>query len=340
MRINKQYNIAAGGICISQLSFNTPKPFNAVRAAKVTIDGISGAGEYYISNRTLSNGVYTITCLDRNAFLDTPLDFEAFDDSVKKSETVNISTVLDKVLKDLGYNGWGGLPSWCQMIYTSDLENTTVAQVLTKIAEACIGVWCCTSTNNLQFVPYGAYSGRIAISQHTAVDVGADQNYNGVIYRDSEGNTVKQGTGTQIYEVLEIESDLYTINTGYEEEVYNRVSKTKSTVFRCDKAKIEGNVIPDAVTSIIFQQFNDNPSSSIITEYIANSFELSITSSGVYASIGMNADGQDEIRTNGKITRALENKVDYGRFKNAVLTKFQGYMYSEEEEPANDNNNK
>ena len=62
--------LGTSGICTSQQTFATPAPFNAYRAAEVVLTGVSGLPKYYIDSRTQSDGIVTVTCLDRMAFTD------------------------------------------------------------------------------------------------------------------------------------------------------------------------------------------------------------------------------------------------------------------------------
>ncbi len=333
VHIRKSYNAPGiGGIAITQLSFNTPKPFYATRAAEVEIEGISNCGKFFISNRNLSGGIYTVNCLDRNAFLDDALGFENFDDSVKASKKVKVSDLLQKLVTDLGYSGYGGLPGWLQYIYTSELDGITYAQLLNKLADAAVGVWCCNASENLQFVPFGSYSGSAVTQKHTSLDISADHKYTGLYITNSADNTIKIGSGTHLYDCLQLESSIYDINDGYIQELQDRLLNYTTTCYSCNKALLTSNDIPELVSRVMFKQIENDTT----YEYglLTNSIDVSVTASGLYATFGYNADGQDEIATRGIITRALDNKVEYGKCgSNAVLTKFQGYMYEEEAEP-------
>lgn len=326
-----------GSIAISQLSFQTPKPFAAPRAAKVRLLVVGGIGthDFFISSRTLSNGVYTVNCLDRNAFLDESVELTAEEE---KQDYIAVTSFLDKCKTRFGYTQAYGVPSWCTNIPIVEVQGKTYSNVLTTIATACYGVWCCIHNNVLCFVPCGNYTERLSVEKHTRLDVATSNNITGIVITDADGTTTKQGTGNYKYECLELESPLYSCNSGYLDDLNDRIllkhnNFSEKTVSRdtvvCQTAKL--NDIPDTVCIWDFEEYNGKC-------FEINNMSLSITSNGIFAQLS-NDNGVDEIQTSGVISRTMNDKVSYGTVgKNAVLTKFQGFMYSEEKEPGVEKN--
>ncbi len=328
--VRKSYT--PGSIAISQLSFQTPKPFIASRAAKVRLLVVGGVGthDFFISSRTLSNGVYTINCLDRNAFLDENVELTVAEE---KQGYISVTSFLDKCKTRFGYTQAYGVPAWCIKLPLAEVQGKTYSSVLTTIATACYGTWCCIHNNVLCFVPCGNYTERLTVEKHTRLDIADANNVTGIVITNSDGTITKMGTGSYKYECLELESPLYDCNEGYMDDLNDRIllkhnNFDEKTVSRdtvvCQCAKLDD--IPDTVCIWNFKEYTGKC-------FEINNMSLSITTSGIFAQLS-NDNGTDEIQTNGVISRAVNDKVSYGIVgKNAVLTKFQGYMYSEEEEP-------
>lgn len=322
------------GISTAQLSFQTPKPFIAPRASKVrlVVEGGTAMPDFYISSRSLSNGIYTVNCLDRNAFLDENIELTAEEE---KQSYIAVSSFLDKCKGKFGYTQVYGVPAWCVQLPIAEVQNKTYSTVLTTIANACYGTWCCIHSNVLCFVPYGNYTERLTVEKHARLDVSNSNDIKGIIVTDSEGNAAKQGSVTFKYECLELESPLYSCNTGYMDDLNERVLLKKHNFgnevvdrssITCQTAKLDD--IPDTVCLWNFREYEGKC-------FEINSITCNITCNGIFAQLSNN-NNVDEIKTSGRITRALNDKVGYGTVgKNTVMTKFQGLMYSEEEEPGN-----
>ena len=144
--------LGTSGICTSQLTFATPAPFNAYRAAEVVLTGVSGLPKYYIDSRTQSDGIVTVTCLDRMAFTDEEFPYSSLDSSVE--EDVPIGSVMQLIVNTVGgLTGFGGIPLWLQTYPKSKLSGVTCADILTEISTAACGIWYITDDENLQFLP-------------------------------------------------------------------------------------------------------------------------------------------------------------------------------------------
>lgn len=333
--VRKSYT--QGSVATAQLSFQTPKPFIASRAAKVRLLVVGGVGthDFFISSRTLSNGVYTVNCLDRNAFLDENVELTAEEE---KQDYISVTSFLDKCKTRFGYTQAYGVPAWCVNLPVTEVQGKTYSSVLTTIATACYGVWCCIHNNVLCFVPSGYYTERLSVEKHTRLDVSNSNNVMGIVITNSDGTINKKGTGNYKYECLELESPLYACNEGYLDDLNDRILLkhnnfgneivSRDTIV-CQTAKLDD--IPDTVAIWDFKEYTGKC-------FEINNMSLAITTNGIFAQLS-NDNGADEIQTNGRISRAVADKVAYGTVgKNAVLTKFQGYMYTEEKEPGDKGN--
>lgn len=316
------------GVCTTQLTFTTPAPLYAYRAALVRLSGIGGIGDFYISNRSQSKGIVTVTCLDRMAFLDSPFplsDFTTADDSIA------LSDVMQKIVLTCGFASWGMMANSSWQYPKSKLEGVTCLDILNNIASALCGVWWCTSTQNLQFVAYPYMVGGCRVEKHTAIDYGAEYSPAGVVVTTSDGTQYVRGS-TNRYDTIVIDSDLAQKTTA--DEIYNRTNGKTMQSFVVDKGQISAPLdIPPIVSSIYFGQLDDEKGTHSI---VANNIVCNVNSQGIFATFRYNEPSGDEIGLRGKITLALDGKARYGDYGNAVLSKYQGWLYKEEDEPKSD----
>lgn len=326
------------GIATSQLSFQTPAPFSAPFASKVTLGIVGHNVSYYVSSRSLSNGIYTVNCVDKNALLDENI---VLTEEQANKDSMLISEFLEMCKAQFGYSQAYGVPSYIRYLPISEIEGKTYAAVLTQIAEAVKGTWICDNGDVLRLVLQGEYvAAYTGITEHTRLDISPAPDITGVMLTDSEGNVSLKGVGTHNYEILQLENSLYDVNnahTAVQDDVYSRVVLGKhnfgtnyvvdSSVVSCQRA-----VLPEIPHTVSIFNFAQYPK-----QYFAiDTMNISITPTGIYASLSCKQN-VDEIQTMGKISRELQSKVEYGKVgRNAVITKFQGLMYEEEKEPASE----
>ncbi len=290
------------GIAISQLSFQTPAPFPAPFAAKITLGGVNCGVDYYISSRLLSNGSYSVNCVDRNAFLDELVELNEVQ---VKQDYLQTPDFMEQCRKYFGYSSIYGVPEWCAAIPVAEISGKTYRAVLQMIADAAYGVWVCDRGNVLRFVRKGYYTESFHIDEHTSLDVSAVPEITGIVMTDTEGNTQTRGYGDRNYKYLQFESSLYGANSYFIEEaitdVYNRMVLNKNnfgsdvivdkSAMSCQRAILYE--IPHTVCIICFSQYP-------YRYYECNSMNISITPIGIYASLSNNID-VNEIQTRGKI---------------------------------------
>lgn len=313
--------VGLSGVCVSELTFTTPAPFYAARAAEVTVIGLDNVPSFYISRRQQRGGIVTVSCLDRLAFSDINFPAEKLDDSV--GDDVPAGTVLDLISMEMGKTppSYGDVPDWLTAIPKNSLENASCVDVLQKISEACCGVWYLTESGGLQFLKFGELSGGAYVSQHTAVDVGASLEYKALICTDGDGSTMVRGSGAA-YETVQINSEL--INTAGCNEIFERLQAAENSVWSCEKFCTVGNIIPNVGYKFEFKGGG---------KYVASSVECAVTPSGIYCTASGGNDGGDEITTRGSLTRTVENRVEYGKkSKNIINTRYQGILIVDDKE--------
>ena len=319
--------LGLSGVCTTQMTFKVPAPLYAYRAATVKLGGIGGLPTLYISQRSQSKGVVTVTCLDRTAFLDEPFPIEDF---TAAGDSIALSDVMQKIVDKCGFSGWGMMASSSWRYPTSLLQGATCLDILNRISEVYVGVWWCNADENLQFVSFPNVTGGFRVNEHTAVDFGAEYEPAGVCVTDKAGVKHIRGSGLHKYDTITVDSELASKATA--EEVYSRIKGKKIKSLVCDRCKIYSPLdIPPIVSYVSFKQFDGDDTYSDLR---VNNIVCSVNSQGIFATIRCNEPANDEIGLRGRITTALNSKARYGEYGNAVFNKYQGWLYVEEDEPS------
>lgn len=316
MRVSRQLDgIGMSGICITELSFDVPGDLEVYRAAEVVLSGVDGVSTFYIDNRTKSGGVTSVTCLDKLALADAAFP----DSSITGSdydESVPIVTVKELIASTIGIDSVGALPSWLSSVPRAKLKDATCSEVLNFIAEACCGFFYMVGSS-CQFIAFGNISSAMSISQHTALDIGAEYSPVGVLCTDGNGVQYSRGSVGNTYDTIQIDSDLIT-DAGCA-AVWEKAEGVTLKQFSCDKAIVAS--VPYPAVQITFGQGY---------ELIAHSIECEITACGIVASLSGNVPSDSEIGSRHRLTR---NKIEYGkRSGNVMHTKYQGTLVLDDEE--------
>ena len=313
--------LGTSGICTSQLTFATPAPFNAYRAAEVVLTGVSGLPKYYIDSRTQSDGIVTVTCLDRMAFTDEEFPYDSLDSSVE--EDVPIGSVMQLIVNTVGgLTGFGGIPLWLQTYPKSKLSGVTCADILTEISTAACGIWYITDEENLQFLPYGSTSGDIPSDKHTALDLGTEFTATGVKCVDGSGNIYVAGDASRKYDSINIESDIAS-QAGCS-EIFSRAETYTHTAYSCQRCRLSS--IPPTGGRIIFQGSGT---------YRAGSLTADISSAGIFAEVSNPEPSGSEIGVRGRNLRDLDARLKLGVSGAMIFTKYQGVVLTDGEETVN-----
>lgn len=311
------------GICVTELSFDVPGDLEAYRAAQVvlsTTDSSIGGiyGPFHIDSRTKSNGITTVTCLDRLALADAAFPLELLSNSPYVDKAVPISTVMGLISSKIQANT-GSVPSWFTEVPWEKLKGTC-SEVLNFIAEACCGFFYMVMDYGMfscQFIAFGSISSTMSISQHTALDIGVEYSPVGVLCTDGNGVQYSRGSVGNAYDTIQIDSDLIT-DAGCA-DVWEKAEGVTLKQFNCSKAIVPS--VPYPAVQITFGQGY---------ELIAHSIECEITACGIVASISGNVPSDGEIGSRHRLTR---NKVEYNKKSGSVMyTKYQGTLVLDDEE--------
>lgn len=309
------------GVCVAELSFTTPAPFYAARAAEITVVGLDGLPKFYISKRTLRGGVVTVSCLDKLAFSDIMFPVEKLDGT---TASYLVSSVMSLICLEMfgGVPHYGGLPSWLHEIPAEMLQEVSCIDVLQFISEACCGVWYCASGDNLQFLKFGSSSGSFDITEHAVVDSGAEYTMSNIICKTGSGKTYWRGDVDHIYDTIHINSDLIT-DEGCG-EIWGRAGNYTLCTWSCSGCRLLNNIIPYVGAVMNFAGGG---------EYVAHSISCRVTSAGVFAVLNGSDSLSDEIAVRGALARSVANCVGYGkRNGNVIQTPYQGLIIVDDEE--------
>lgn len=309
------------GVCVAELSFTTPAPFYAARAAEITVVGLDGLPKFYVSKRTLRGGVVTVSCLDKLAFGDIMFPTEKLDGT---AASYTVTTVMELICLEMfgGVPHYGGLPSWLHEIPAEMLEEVSCVGLLGLISEAACGVFYCASGDNLQFLKFGDNSGSFNITEHAVVDSGAEYTMSNIICKTGSGKTFWRGQVDHIYDTIYINSDLIT-NEGCE-EIWERAGNYSLCTWSCSGCRLLGNNIPYVGAMMSFAGGGD---------YVAHSISCRVTAAGVFAVLNGSDSLSDEIAVRGALARAVANRVEYGkRSGNIIHTPYQGIIFADDEE--------
>lgn len=305
--------VGTSGLCISQLSFDVPNDLYAPRAAKTAVMGVSGLPTYYIDSRTKSKGVYSVTCLDRLAFADVDFPYSSFLDG---EDPIPINEVIQNIINVTGFSDLTGIPSWLTEIPRYKLQ-CSCSEILSFIAECCCGFFYMTEDDVCTFAPFGGFTSEMAVSKHTALDIGVGYKPNGILCTDGNGVQYSRGSLGSTYETLQINSDLIT-NEGCE-EIWNRFDGEEYYQYTCDTCILQSVPFPGA-------KINYAQGFELITQDIS----CEITANGIFGTLRGNAPSDGEIGSRHRLTR---NRVEYGKkCGNIINSKYQGIIVCEDEE--------
>ncbi len=303
------------GLCTSELSFTCPAPLYAVRAAKVILRGVSGAASYYIDSREQHDGIVSVRCVDRMAFMDEAFPYDKLDNEDKN---VPIASVMALIVQTVGnITGYGGIPSWLTHYPRIKCEGAACADILSDISDSCCGVWYINSEDNLQFLPFGSFSGQAVVDTHTPLDKGIEFTAAGIRGTDGKGNVYERGDVIRKYDSIIIDGELIT-DDGIN-EIWSRAAYTYKAV-SCERCKL--SEIPSVGCDMAFRV-----SAEGYETYRINDISCSISAVGIYATAVASAPSDSEIGLRGRLTRAAANSVKYNSLSGIQrFTAYQGVI--------------
>lgn len=348
--------LGTGGLSITSLSFSVPKEDYAVlRPAKkapltaVTITRSDGAvvavPSFYADSRICSQGKIQFTCYDRMAFADSiyftesdltdvPEFAAAISAKTDKTDIPYISALalVTVIARKMEIIFSGGLDVGAiKDIDAEGLPGTSCADWLEQFAAVLCGFFYISNDNKLKFARFNEVCGYVEMTpDYTTPDIGDTLVVSELVISGDSGKRYE-------YTYDEDPGGLtLNINGGSLADSTTSASLARSvlgttyTYWSISKAVI-GNIPP--VNS--YCSLYDDSGDDVSVYCIANNISLSISRSGILASLSANSAGGGEIgQFCGKISRQLENAVKFNqRFaKNHVITRYQEYWEDNDEE--------
>jgi len=299
------------GICASQLTFkiNTEKmgfrPYIEA-CGECTVNGVN-APKYYVSGRSLSDGIYTVTATDRTLFLDAPFDHTTLTDYVDSDEKVPVANVVSEIARQCGFNG-GSTGGLLDKIPLADLY-TSCRSILEAISVIECGVFCCSLSETLMFLRFGSYQSNLILSpsEHTDISVGMDK---GPIEGVQMTNNSTSGDGDEVYSQGSVGDSLQTIlitskyaDAGKAAKLYREIKGLSYTAFSIPHA-----VVKDYVPFCTLLSFTDSDEL-----YLAGDAVTILSLSGIYAELGADVSIETVWDYSGALTRGVNARIESGR---------------------------
>lgn len=277
------------GISVASLTFKTTDN-NALTlsniAAPVIVSGIGNLPTFYIDKRSYDDGVWTVECLDRCAFLDMPIK-----GLTASSGKYLMSAVFTKMSTDCGctVSAPAGLPTYIEQ---EKIDGQTYQSVLQSISEAYCGFWCSHYTNTIEFVPYSQEQSGESITDYSKIHDYGEFEYSSV--------TVSDGKNTQTFgssaPELKISNDFVDISNA---TLYNGIVGSTFKGWSVDKA-----IIPSANMPLIGGYLTMNNVKHRITKTSAY-----IAGDKLVVSAGSDIPQYGEINRRGLLQQRLDNAV-------------------------------
>lgn len=239
---------------------------------------------------------------------------KASDDDYKP--VLPIEEVRRLIIETVGFTDLTGIPSWLTEIPRYKLQ-CSCSEILSFIAECCCGFFYMTEDDICTFAPFGEFTSEMAVSKHTALDIGVGYKPNGILCTDGNGVQYSRGSLGSTYDTLQINSDLIT-NEGCE-EIWSRIDGEEYYQYTCDTCILQSVPFPGA-------KINYAQGFELITQDIS----CEITANGIFGTLRGNAPSDGEIGSRHRLTR---NRVEYGKkCGNIINSRYQGIIVCEDEE--------
>ena len=307
-------NLGVSGISVSSMTFRTAYHMeNIGQATEAVLSNVSNIPTFYINKRTYDNGIWSVECLDRCAFLDQPIDTENW---TKTSDNKYYTDALELGLKnDIGF-GTVEFPRYMPTYISCDLiDGQTYQSVLSSIATAFCGFFCSYSTNTLSFISYD-YSGVSSTDffDYSKVHDAGYFNYSPI--------TVTDGNITQIFSMgssgstgLSINTPLADLENAIMEMIYSGLSSIQWRGWRCDNAVCGVEYLPMLGGKVTFHD-GQNSVQKRVTNMTAK-----IIGDEAIVSLSQDIPQIGEIQRRGLLQQRLDETISSMKvYKNVKVT--------------------
>ena len=295
------------GISVTSLSFKTRQDLSVGVdiAAAVTLMGITGVPTFYINNRSQADGVWTVECLDRCAFLDVEINTSGWQpDSAGR---YNISSFIGG-LRSLGFTSVS-LPYTSAYIARTAIDGKTYQTVLQEMSEVYCGFFCCTYLDELQFVSYNSAVTADTAEAWSRIHENGTFRYTAVSVQNG-ARASKAGSGTPALDINNELADPSSMST------YADLILTTFTGWSVDNYISSLTVFPAVGGTITFGN----------TTLRATRAEGRIVGNKLLISAGGDIPQYGEINRKGLLQRRLDDMVSTTKVYNNLKVTPQGVI--------------
>lgn len=296
------------GVYASQLSFSLSRMSTEYQApstnAKVTISGFA-APDFFITQRSFANSTVTFTCYDRTLFLDKTFDSSSFNTTL----TVSVNEIINSIASQIGFAGVqiSGFPSSFVSIDFNDVYNKSCREILNLISETAAGFFYCGPDNSLCFAGFGVAPSAFVFSEDKRTEI-IEEFAKGPIdsliaINNSDSNNNQEWTFGQTIDAftcIKISSKYMTESIAT--EIFNRVNGKRYSCFNVEKCVTQE--IPH-LGSLLYDK-----TIGVGTYYPVFRYNLNLSLTGAYITLGADSITEQEFDYQGYITRQLEGKLE------------------------------
>lgn len=321
VKITKTLNgetLPIGGVCTSELSFILRNEGGVVfdENSPVTVTGSPGEyPTYYISQRSGGKLCEKYICYDAMMFAERDFSYDWNGETVAKDERgrkyITSSQFLVLAASQMGVPGIGGGGTEIRLL-KKYIKGKTIKDGLSLLASAWGGCFYVDSSGSVQFVAYGVYSASCSLKNHDHSNVKAGFERSAVsrvIMTDTNKNKVFDTLGSNDFTAI-IRISSPAASQELANAILGNANGFRYKAFSCAKAKVDGNI--EVGTMIAFGE----------DEFIAYSVVLSLTTSGVYASLSAPDISESENCFRGNLQREVAGKITLGR-------QYENFIYND-----------
>lgn len=307
-----------GGVCTSELTFTLRNDDGVFFDESGTVTIADCPGEYptyYINQRSGGKLCERYICYDAMIFSEKEFSYDWNGETVAKDERgrkyITSGQFLVLAASQMGVSEINGGNTDIRLL-KKHIKGKTIKDVLSMLATAWGGCFYVASSGAVQFAAYGGYSAICDVKDcnHSAVNIGFERSpVDRVIMTDTDKNKVYDTLGSNDFTaIVKVSSPLAS------QELANGILANardfKYRAFSCTKAKVDSN--PDAGCMVAFGE----------EEFIAYSVVLSLTASGVYASLSAPEINEAENCFRGNLQREVSGKITLGR-------QYENFIYND-----------
>lgn len=328
--VNTAGGMPTSGISASQLTFSLDVSrygidFLTFSPSAVCKVGSFIAPTYYITGRSLNDGVLTITATDRTIFLDLPFNYTGLDHWKDKDGFVPTDVVIQNIAHQAGFLGfgYGSIPNILPKMPYADLASSC-RSLLDVMAKLACGVWYCTEDDKIMFYDFLGenYSGVCTLADNERTDVrkGIVRGpYSGVllINESTDSGDAEQFTAGNVesaYAAVKISSK-YASGEACG-KLYERIDGRSFKTFSISRGFVY-NFMP--VGSRVITDINTMES------YVATNITHYLSAASAYAELSAEAPTESEWDFSGALTQQVNKRIaESVKYHGVALSKKEG----------------